>query len=86
MALNICYDELRKLKRRGEFSLDEPDDEEHSGFELEADGPAPDSQLVESERAEAVLSRLGQRLERVAAERGELRLEIPFVCLDCRAR
>ena len=54
MALNICYDELRKLKRRGEFSLDEPDDEEHSGFELEADGPAPDSQLVESERAEAV--------------------------------
>lgn len=39
-----------------------------------------------AERAEAVLSRLGQRLERVAAERGELRLEIPFVCLDCRAR
>jgi RNA polymerase sigma-70 factor (ECF subfamily) len=53
MALNICYDELRKLKRRGEFSLDEHDDD--SGpFDLEADGPAPDSQLVEGERAEAV--------------------------------
>ena len=32
------------------------------------------------------LARLGQRLERVAAERGELRLEVPFACLDCRAR
>ena len=37
-------------------------------------------------RAEAVLARLGRRLERVAAERGELRLEVPFACLDCRAR
>jgi RNA polymerase sigma-70 factor (ECF subfamily) len=55
MALNICHDELRKLKRRGEFSLDEhsPDDE-HASFNLEDDRPAPDSQLVEDERAEAV--------------------------------
>jgi RNA polymerase sigma-70 factor (ECF subfamily) len=53
MALNICYDELRKLKRRGEFSLDEHDDD-GGPFDLEADGPAPDSQLVEDERAEAV--------------------------------
>lgn len=54
MALNICYDELRKLKRRGEFSLDEHDDDNAGAYELEADGPAPDSQLVEDERAEAV--------------------------------
>ncbi len=53
MALNICYDELRKLKRRGEYSLDEQDDES-APFDLEADGPGPDSQLVEGERAEAV--------------------------------
>ena len=53
MALNICYDELRKRKRRGELSLDQADDD--SGpFELPADGPAPDSQLVENERAAAV--------------------------------
>jgi len=54
MALNICYDELRKLKRRGEFSLDEQDADEHSRYDLEADGPTPDAQLVEDERAEAV--------------------------------
>src|SRR5436190_9182838 len=24
VALNLCYDELRKINRRGEFSLDEP--------------------------------------------------------------
>jgi len=53
MALNICYDELRKRKRRGELSLDQADDD--SGpFDLPADGPAPDSQLVENERAAAV--------------------------------
>jgi RNA polymerase sigma-70 factor (ECF subfamily) len=53
MALNICYDELRKLKRRGELSLDESDDD-LSAFDLEADGPAPDAQLAKDERAEAV--------------------------------
>ncbi len=62
LALNICYDELRKLKRRGEFSLDQHDDE--SGpFDLEADGPAPDSQLVENERAQAVRHALLQLAE-----------------------
>jgi RNA polymerase sigma-70 factor (ECF subfamily) len=53
MALNICYDELRKLKRRGELSLDESDDD-LSAFDLEADGPAPDAQLAKDERAEGV--------------------------------
>jgi RNA polymerase sigma-70 factor (ECF subfamily) len=53
MALNICYDELRKLKRRGEFSLDQHD-EDSAPFDLEAQEPAPDSRMVEDERAEAV--------------------------------
>jgi len=55
MALNICYDELRKLKRRGEFSLDEHgDDDDRAPYDLEDDRPAPDSRLVEDERADAV--------------------------------
>jgi RNA polymerase sigma-70 factor (ECF subfamily) len=55
MALNICYDELRKLKRRGEFSLDEHhDDDDRAPFDLEDDALAPDARLVEDERAEAV--------------------------------
>ena len=64
MALNICYDELRKLKRRGEFSLDSrADDDDSSPFDLEADGPGPDSQLVEDERADAVRRALVQLAE-----------------------
>jgi SAM-dependent methyltransferase len=35
---------------------------------------------------DAVFARLESRLNQVAAERGELRLDIPFVCFDCRAR
>jgi RNA polymerase sigma-70 factor (ECF subfamily) len=62
MALNICYDELRKLKRRGEFSLDAHDDDSNP-FDLEADGPGPDSQMVEGERADAVRSALVQLTE-----------------------
>ena len=53
IALNICYDELRKQKRRREFSLDEPGDDD-GGMEFEADGVGPDQRMVEDERAEAV--------------------------------
>lgn len=53
IALNICYDELRKQKRRREFSLDEPDDNDLT-VEYEADGAAPDQRMVEDERADAV--------------------------------
>jgi len=64
MALNICYDELRKLKRRGEFSLDErDDDDERLSFDLEDGAPAPDSRLIEDERAEAVRSALVELAE-----------------------
>jgi RNA polymerase sigma-70 factor (ECF subfamily) len=53
MALNICYDELRKRKRRDEFSLDETADGERC-FDLEGEEPQPDAVLVCHEQAEAV--------------------------------
>jgi RNA polymerase sigma-70 factor (ECF subfamily) len=61
IALNICYDELRKIKRRREFSLDGLDtDDGHGSLEFEADDPGPDARLVENERAEAVRQALLQ--------------------------
>ena len=62
MALNICYDELRKLKRRGEFSIDDSEDD-NGPLDFEADIAAPDSRLVEDERAEAVRGALVQLAE-----------------------
>jgi len=62
MALNICYDELRKLNRRRESSLD-GHEEDAAPFDLEADAPSPDSRLVENERAEAVRDALVQLTE-----------------------
>jgi RNA polymerase sigma-70 factor (ECF subfamily) len=53
MALNLCYDELRKHKRRGELPLGEPDGD-GDGFDAETETPGPDAALVESEQAEAV--------------------------------
>ena len=55
MALNICYDERRRIKRRGELSLEvfETDGESDlKGWPTEQ--LAPDVSLVENERAEAV--------------------------------
>jgi RNA polymerase sigma-70 factor (ECF subfamily) len=54
MALNICYDELRKRKRRDEFSLDEEADGDRDRFDLEGGEPGPDAALVRHEQAEAV--------------------------------
>jgi len=56
VALNLCYDELRKINRRGEFSLDEPraDDDAPSLEVLDPTAPAPDGQLAARERAETV--------------------------------
>ncbi|HEY2952123.1 MAG TPA: RNA polymerase sigma factor [Verrucomicrobiae bacterium] len=53
LALNLCYDELRRIKRRGELSLE---DEHHDSGDdrFVAQEPAPDSRLVEQERGEAV--------------------------------
>ena len=53
IALNLCYDELRKINRRGESSLEDSADE-RGEFQFAADGAAPDFQLVEDERAEGV--------------------------------
>jgi RNA polymerase sigma-70 factor, ECF subfamily len=53
IALNLCYDELRKINRRSESSLEDSADE-RGEFQFAADGVAPDFQLVEDERAEGV--------------------------------
>lgn len=53
IALNLCYDELRKINRRGESSLEDSADE-RGEFQFAADGVAPDFQLVGDERAEGV--------------------------------
>jgi RNA polymerase sigma-70 factor (ECF subfamily) len=55
MALNICYDELRKIKRRREFSLHESDgDDGEPELDPGAEQPGPDESLAGSERADAV--------------------------------
>lgn len=62
IALNICYDEIRRNKRRRERSLDEPDDDNLT-VEFEAAGTTPDQRLVEDERADAVRRALGDLAE-----------------------
>ena len=55
VALNLCYDELRKINRRGEISLAANSEDSADGFDaLAAQGESPDSQLVEGERAKLV--------------------------------
>ena len=56
VALNLCYDELRKINRRGEFSLDEPgtSDDPPAVELLDSSEPGPDGQLAARERAETV--------------------------------
>ncbi len=55
IALNLCHDELRKIKRRGESSLDGADEVgavDEAMFTAET--PAPDIQADASERGELV--------------------------------
>jgi RNA polymerase sigma-70 factor (ECF subfamily) len=55
IALNLCHDELRRTRRRGECSLEALDEETGSGLELlAADQPAPDEQAENRERGELV--------------------------------
>lgn len=63
IALNLCYDELRKINRRRESALEGEDSEEggRAGFADEA--PGPDLRLVERERAEMVRHALRQLSE-----------------------
>ena len=56
VALNLCHDELRRVNRRRESALDDAGGLDGEGGETDfaCSGPAPDLQLVEQERAEAV--------------------------------
>jgi RNA polymerase sigma-70 factor (ECF subfamily) len=53
MALNLCYDELRRIQRRGEISL-EDSDPDATDARLADDERTPDGLLAAQERAEAV--------------------------------
>ena len=63
IALNICYDELRKCKRRGERSLESDLDDGPGSLDPESDESGPDIRLVENERAAAVRDALLQLSE-----------------------
>jgi RNA polymerase sigma-70 factor (ECF subfamily) len=55
IALNLCHDELRRNRRRGECSLEALDEETGGGLDLlAADQPAPDEQAETRERGELV--------------------------------
>ena len=55
IALNLCYDELRKISRRRELFLDEINGDFPDGPEqLLAEEPEPDQLVVERERAATV--------------------------------
>jgi RNA polymerase sigma-70 factor (ECF subfamily) len=59
IALNICYDELRRRQRRHELPLDEPGEEGSARARLEVIDPAtPQERLQEREEAELVRAAL----------------------------
>jgi len=61
VALNLCHDELRRTKRRGECSLDVLDEAGDSQPDFFAsEEPAPDEQADSRERAELVRNALLQ--------------------------
>lgn len=55
IALNLCYDELRRQQRRREFSRDADSEDSEGGFpEDAAEGPAPDMRAAQTEEGELV--------------------------------
>jgi RNA polymerase sigma-70 factor (ECF subfamily) len=56
IALNLCYDELRRRQRRAEFPLDESDTQESSPHLSE--DPSPAAQLEQREQADSVRAAL----------------------------
>lgn len=54
IALNLCYDELRRRRRRAESAMDEAGEEPDAVGGLTAVESAPDRLLVERERGECV--------------------------------
>ncbi len=61
IALNICYDELRRVQRRHEFPLDEEGSDEGTRVRLEVIDPStPEAQVQAQEEAELVRAALLQ--------------------------
>src|SRR5882762_800129 len=54
IALNLCYDELRRLKRRSEASLDDGGEVFGADEAFVAPEPPPDRSMVEQERGKLV--------------------------------
>ena len=63
IALNLCYDELRRRQRRAESSLDEMCGVAIAVLDASAPEPAPDKSLLEQERSEMVRNALMQLSE-----------------------
>ncbi len=59
IALNLCYDEIRRLQRRREF-LREPEEEHPEAHEPASDGPGPDARTAQLEEGELVRDALLQ--------------------------
>src|SRR4030095_10725752 len=66
IALNLCYDELRKVQRRGEASFAMLDAETN----LCAEGDGPDAQAASAEEGELVRAALLRLAERPRAVLG----------------
>jgi len=60
IALNLCYDELRRQERRREFVRDNPADEETDFPECPAEAPGPDDCTIRLEEGEIVRRALRQ--------------------------
>lgn len=55
IAVNLCYDELRRRRRRDESSFDAEGGEALAALEaFAADGPSPDRSMMDQERGEQV--------------------------------
>ena len=55
IALNVCYDELRKVRRRGEQALDDESPDVREAMASASDeSVAPDSQVAQAEEGELV--------------------------------
>jgi RNA polymerase sigma-70 factor (ECF subfamily) len=59
IALNLCYDEIRRLQRRREF-LREPEEQQPETDEAASDGPGPDARTAQLEEGELVRDALLQ--------------------------
>ena len=59
IALNLCYDELRRTKRRGECSLD-GERNDADGLDYVAPAPGPDTQVAQEEEGALVRQALLQ--------------------------